>query len=86
MSYRVAYTPGARRQINKLGKPMVQRIRKFFKALDMDNPRSLGQPLTGQDFWRYRVGDYRVLCHIDDGELLVLVVAAAHRRDIYRRL
>ncbi|MBL9153542.1 MAG: type II toxin-antitoxin system RelE/ParE family toxin [Verrucomicrobiales bacterium] len=35
--------------------------------------------------WRYRVGDYRIICQIKDGEMIVLVVAVGHRRDIYRK-
>lgn len=85
VTYRVRYTPKVLKQIDKLDKPVVQRIRTFFEKLDNSNPRSLGRPLTGQQFWRYRIGDYRVLCHIDEGQLVVLVVATMHRRDAYRR-
>lgn len=48
------------------------------------DPRSLGKPLINQAFWRYRVGDYRILVSIVDQEVLVLIVAVAHRREIYR--
>ncbi len=53
----------------------------------LDDPRGLGRPLAGSalgNFWRYRVGDYRLLCEINDGTLTVLVVAVGHRRNIYR--
>lgn len=63
----------------------MKRIRRFFEeTLDLENPRSRGKPLSGRDEWRYRVGDYRVLCHIEDDTLFVLVVRAAHRREVYR--
>lgn len=61
------------------------RIERFLKeGLDRQNPRASGRPLAGSDFWRYRVGDYRLLATIEDDVLVVLVVAAAHRRDVYR--
>ena len=52
---------------------------------DGEDPRHFGKALRGDlgEFWRYRVGDYRILCRIDDGELVVLVVKVGHRRDVY---
>jgi mRNA interferase RelE/StbE len=49
-----------------------------------ENPRSLGRPLRGERLWRYRVGDYRVLCEIRDDVMIVLVVELGHWRDVYR--
>jgi mRNA interferase RelE/StbE len=51
-----------------------------------DNPRSSDKPLSGPlgNFWRYRVGDYRVICDIQDGALRVLVVQLGNRREVYR--
>ncbi len=51
-----------------------------------EDPRRFGKALTGpfRGLWRYRVGDYRLICHIKDRELIVLVLSAGHRRDIYR--
>lgn len=51
----------------------------------LDNPRISGKPLKGDlgVFWRYRVGDYRVLCEIRDGELVILAALIGHRKDIY---
>jgi mRNA interferase RelE/StbE len=48
------------------------------------DPRSLGKPLRGERLWRYRVGDYRILCRFDDRVLVVLVVELGHRREVYR--
>jgi mRNA interferase RelE/StbE len=53
----------------------------------LEDPRSLGEPLRGPElgrFWKYRVGDYRLICHIRDREATVLVVRVGHRRDVYR--
>lgn len=83
--YRVAYTPTALKEIGRLQRAQVKRIQRFFgETLDLENPRSRGKPLTGRDEWRYRVGDYRILCHIQDQDITVLVVKVAHRREVYR--
>ncbi|MFC3392747.1 type II toxin-antitoxin system RelE/ParE family toxin [Aidingimonas halophila] len=51
-----------------------------------DDPRRLGKPLTGEwrEFWRYRVGNYRLIASIDDGHLRILVIRVAHRSKVYR--
>jgi mRNA interferase RelE/StbE len=52
-----------------------------------DNPRDLGKALTGSilgAFWRYRIGDYRIICEIQDNKLCVLVVEIGNRREVYR--
>jgi mRNA interferase RelE/StbE len=85
VTYRLQFTPKAIKELDKLDKGTVRRIRRFFgETLDRENPRSRGQPLQHRDEWRYRVGDYRILCKIDDGALTVLVVKVAHRREAYR--
>lgn len=88
MSFVVRITPAAQKQITKLDSPVARRIRNFLEDTlqGIVDPRALGKPLVNQDFWRYRVGDYRLLAHIKDGELVILVVAVAHRREIYRDL
>lgn len=88
MSYAIRVTPAAQKQIRKLDPQVARRIRHFLESTlqVLEDPRSIGKPLVDQDFWRYRIGDYRILVSIDDGELVVLVVALAHRREIYRDL
>lgn len=87
MSYRIQVTPKALKQIGKLDKPARNQIERFLKvSLDRDNPRSMGRPLVASPFWRYRVGDYRILASIHDDVLVVLIVAAEHRRSVYRNL
>ena len=87
MTYKVVLSPKAQKQIRKLDKGIAALILKYlYKNVDgSDNPRSKGKGLTadrsGQ--WRYRVGDYRVICDIFDDELVVLAVTVGHRRDIY---
>lgn len=74
--------------MRKLDKQVAARI---FEELDevaaLDDPRSRGKALTGNlsGLWRYRVGDYRIVCDIEDGVLVILVVDVAHRSRIYKR-
>jgi mRNA interferase RelE/StbE len=87
VTYRIQVTPQALKQIAKLDRPARLRIERFLtEGLDRENPRSSGRPLVESPFWRYRVGDYRILAAIEDDVLLVLVVGAEHRRSVYRHL
>ncbi|MCK5880002.1 MAG: type II toxin-antitoxin system RelE/ParE family toxin [Holophagae bacterium] len=55
--------------------------------LYLENPRASGDALKGSrlgEFWRYRVGDFRIICRIEDDRLVVLVLRVGHRREIYR--
>lgn len=86
MTYLVRLTPRSVRQLGKLDRVTRLRIEKFLKVtLDRENPRAQGRALVSEPFWRYRVGDYRILASIDDDVVTILVVAVEHRRDIYRR-
>jgi mRNA interferase RelE/StbE len=72
----------------KLDKRVRSRIFEFLddKLAYSDNPRDLGKALSGDwaGHWRYRVGDYRIICKIDDEIVTVLVIEIGHRREIYR--
>ncbi|HFR3770987.1 TPA: type II toxin-antitoxin system RelE/ParE family toxin [Streptococcus suis] len=86
MNYKVKLSPKAQKQLRKLDKGGASLIvRYLYKNIDGSaNPREKGKGLTanraGQ--WRYRVGDYRVICDIIDDELVVLAVTVGHRRDV----
>jgi mRNA interferase RelE/StbE len=57
------------------------------RVAKLENPRSIGQALAGStlgDYWKYRVGDYRIIADIQDGKLIVLVVRVGNRREVYR--
>jgi mRNA interferase RelE/StbE len=74
----------------KLDKPIAKRITKFLRerVIGLDDPRSIGEALKGSqlgDFWKYRVGDYRIITEIQDKKLRVFVVKVGNRRDVYRR-
>ena len=88
MSYTIRFTPKAAKQVRKLDSAAAKRIRDFLeqKLSQLDNPRQLGKKLVNEEFWRYRVGDYRILTNIDDDQILILVVEVAHRREVYNNL
>lgn len=76
----------AKKQLKQLDKPVQKRITKFLTELtELADPRSKGKMLVGdlKGFWRYRVGDYRLICRIHDEELEILVVEVGHRKEIY---
>ncbi len=86
--WRLHYSQRADKQLSKLD-PGVRRVIVAWlnKNIDgYDNPRAAGKGLTAglSGKWRYRVGDYRVLCEIRDTELVVLAIEVGHRRDIYK--
>lgn len=89
MVWTINYTESAKRQLRKLDKQTALRILDFMDAriVTLDDPRGVGKALTGPmlgAYWRYRVGDYRIICDIQDGALCVLVIEIGNRREIYR--
>ncbi|WP_125615819.1 type II toxin-antitoxin system RelE family toxin [Specibacter cremeus] len=88
MSHAIRFTPKAAKQVKKLDAVAARRIRAFLeqKLARLENPRQLGKKLVNEEFWRYRVGGYRILTVIDDDQVLVLIVDIAHRRDVYNNL
>lgn len=85
MTYRVEFEPNAARSIRKLP-PQARRLVEGVLAILAEEPRPpAARKLVNNPEWRVRVGDYRVLYLIDDGRLIVVVVRAGHRREIYRR-
>lgn len=88
MAWAIDYTDTAKTQLRKLDQQMARRILDYMdeRIASMENPRSTGKALTGPlgGLWRYRVGDCRVVCDIQDGALRVLVVELGNRREIYR--
>ena len=89
MAWRIELTATAARQIGKLDKSEAKRITTFLRQrlATLDDPRSTGKALTGPQlgaYWRHRVGNYRIICDIQDGSLCVLVIEVGNRREIYR--
>jgi len=89
LAWTIEFRAKAEKQLEKLHRKDAQRIIGFLeeRLAKHDNPRSLGEPLQGSllgGYWRYRVGDYRIICDIQDGKLIVLVVDIGHRSSVYR--
>jgi mRNA interferase RelE/StbE len=88
LAWTIRLTDTARKQLAKLDPQVARRIARFLSRLaKTDDPRSLGHTLKGEElgeYWRYRVGDYRILCDIRDAELVILTLAIGHRREVYR--
>jgi mRNA interferase RelE/StbE len=87
MSWVYRFDERAVKELRKLGKQAQRDIISYLDeriAVDED-PRRFGKGLRSDlaGLWRYRVGDYRIVCQIRDGELIVLVVTVGHRRDVY---
>jgi len=88
LAWKVEVSQTAARQIAKLQRPAQQRIYAFLtdKLESCVDPRAHGKALQGdkRGLWRYRVGDYRLICDLQDRRLLVLVLIVGHRKDVYR--
>lgn len=89
MAWRIELTASAAKVLTKLDKSEAKRIITFLRQrlAVLDDPRSNGKALVGPQFgmyWRYRIGDYRIICDIQDETLCILVVAIGHRREVYR--
>lgn len=88
MAWRIDFTKAADKALRKLDRPTAARILDEIEEIAaLDDPRGRGKALVGNlaGLWRYRVGDYRIVCDIEDGVLVILVVDVAHRREVYRR-
>ncbi len=87
MKYQVKTTPRFDKEFRKLDRYTMKMIKSWIQKnlIDSDNPRAKGKGLTanrsGQ--WRYRIGDYRLICQISDNELVILALSVGHRREIY---
>lgn len=87
MSYSVETTARFDKEFKKLDRYTQRMIKGWIdkNLVDTEDPRQHGKALTanrsGQ--WRYRIGDYRLICQIDDGKLIILALSVGHRRDVY---
>jgi mRNA interferase RelE/StbE len=87
-TWRIEITRSATRQITKLDHQAQKDIVRFMRERlsHAANPRQWGKALQGEKrgLWRYRVGDYRLICDIQDDKITILVLEAGHRKDVYR--
>lgn len=86
---RIEFDPGALDDLKKLDRPVQQRLVGFLRqrVAVLDNPRSIGEALSGArlgSYWKYRLGDWRIVCDIQDERIVVRVLRIGNRRDVYR--
>ena len=88
MAWKIEIDKGVQRSMKKLDRNVAKRIIAKLKEISqLEDPRSTGKALVGNlaELWRYRVGDYRIVCDIEDEVLLILVIDIAHRSKVYKR-
>lgn len=90
MAWKIEFHPGADKELAKVGSTAAQRILRFLhdRIAQLDDPRSVGQALKGSElgeFWKYRVGDYRVIARIEDSVVTIFVIRIGDRKSVYRR-
>ena len=89
MAFEIEFDPEAVKDLKKLDRQVQQRLIGFLKlrVAALDNPRDIGEALAGGKlgaYWKYRVGDYRLICSIEDKIVTVLVLRVDHRKEVYK--
>ena len=89
MAWQIEFDESAKKELAKLDRKVARRLIEFLKdrVLSQKDPRSVGQALKGStlgEFWKYRVGDFRIIASIQDERMTVLVLRVGNRSDIYR--
>jgi len=87
--WQIKLDEAAKKDLAKLDKAISRRITGFIRQrlANLDDPRSIGDALHGSrlgSFWKYRVGDYRIIANIEDNILRILIVRIGNRGDVYR--
>jgi mRNA interferase RelE/StbE len=89
LAWAIEYAETAKKQLRKFDRVVARRIVDFMdeRIASGNDPRRLGKALKGPlgDLWCYRVGDFRILCDLQDDVLIVLVLQIGNRREVYRR-
>ncbi len=88
MAWTLQISETAKRQLKKLDRSTAQTLLRYLNRLllEAEDPRQRGKALTANlaGLWRYRVGNYRVICQIEAGQLVLLVLQIGHRSEVYR--
>lgn len=89
MAWQIEFDPDALKDLRKIDKPMQIRLVGFLRTRvsSLTNPRDIGEALSGQrlgSYWKYRAGDWRIICDIQDQKILVRVLRIGNRREVYR--
>ena len=89
MAWQIEFDEKVKKYLATLDKPIANRITTFLRerVANSDDPRSIGEALKGSklgDFWKYRVGDHRIIANIEDGNLRIMVIKIGNRKEVYR--
>ena len=89
MAWQIEFDPDALKELKKLDRPIQTRLIAFLRdrLSLLEDPRSIGEALSGArlgSYWKYRVGDWRIVCDIQDQRIVVRVLRIANRREVYR--
>ena len=89
MAWQIEFDPDTLKDLRKIDKPIQVRLIGFLRSRvgALDDPRSIGEALSGQrlgSYWKYRVGDWRIICDIQDQRIVVRVLRMGNRREVYR--
>ncbi|MDP2418518.1 MAG: type II toxin-antitoxin system RelE/ParE family toxin [Hydrogenophaga sp.] len=89
MAWQIEFDPEALKELQKLDRPIQARLVSFLRdrLSPLDDPRSIGEALSGArlgSYWKYRVGDWRIVCDIHDQRIVVRVLRIGNRREVYR--
>ena len=90
MAWQIEFDPDALKELKKLDRPVQMRLVAFLRERlsPLEDPRSIGEALSGArlgSYWKYRVGDWRIVCDIQDQRIVVRVLRIGNRREVYRR-
>ena len=90
MAWRIEFDPRAVKELAKFDPQIQRRILKVLRERisTLDDPRSIGEALRGEElgrFWKYCIGDYRVICDIRDAEIVILIIRIGDRKEVYDR-
>lgn len=89
MAWEIKFDPVAKKELDKLDQSVARRILTFLssRVASLENPHSIGEALHGPElgkYWKYRVGDYRIISEIRDQEIVIVIVRIGNRREVYR--
>ena len=89
MVWAIEFDEAAKKELAKLDRQVAQRLLDFLtqRVISLKDPRSVGQALKGSklgEFWKYRVGDFRIIANIQDQKMIILVLRVGNSREIYR--
>ncbi len=88
MTWQINYQSDTEKQLKRLDTPVRIRVTRFLeeRVATLENPRCIGETLSGPlgDYWKYRVGDCRIICNIQDATITILVIKIGNRREVYR--